>query len=218
MRCRNRLLGESCRVRGTIRSRCDHDRHRDGRRAGGRLMPRTRIQGGGSRTAVRGFAGPCLNHSATPPRRPAILPSPPGCLNLSMRIGIIAPPWTPIPPLLYGGIELVVDQLSRGLQDAGHDVLLFTTGDSTCPVPRKWVLPEAEGTRIGMVVPEIRHVIHAYEAVRDCDVVHDHTVMGPFHSEHYPGLPVATTIHGPFNEELSDLYRINADRVPIVAI
>jgi hypothetical protein len=61
-------------------------------------------------------------------------------LNLLMRIGIIAPPWTPIPPLLYGGIELVVDQLARGLQDAGHDVLLFATGDSTCPVPRQWAL------------------------------------------------------------------------------
>src|SRR5271168_3969512 len=135
-----------------------------------------------------------------------------------MRIGIIAPPWTPIPPLLYGGIELVVDQLARGLQDAGHEVLLFATGDSTCPVPRQWVLPAAEGTRIGMVVPEIRHVMHAYEAVQDCDVVHDHTMMGPFYSERYPDLPVATTIHGPFNEELSDIYRANAERVPIVAI
>ncbi len=135
-----------------------------------------------------------------------------------MRIGLIAPPWTPIPPKLYGGIELVVDQLARGLQDAGHDVLLYATGDSTCPVPRDWVLPEAEGMRIGMAVPEIRHVIHAYEAVSDCDVVHDHTVMGPFRSEHYPDLPVVTTIHGPFNEELTDLYRSIADRVPIVAI
>jgi glycosyltransferase involved in cell wall biosynthesis len=135
-----------------------------------------------------------------------------------MRIGLIAPPWTPIPPTLYGGIELVVDQLARGFQDAGHDVLLFTTGDSTCPVPRAWVLPEAEGMRIGMAVPEIRHVIHAYEAVSDCDVVHDHSMMGPFHAEHYPGLPVATTIHGPFNEELTDLYRAIADRVPIIAI
>jgi glycosyltransferase involved in cell wall biosynthesis len=135
-----------------------------------------------------------------------------------MRIGMIAPPWTPIPPLLYGGIELVVDQLARGLQDAGHEVVLFATGDSTCPVPLQWVLPAAEGTRIGMAVPEIRHVIHAYEAVRDCDVVHDHTLMGPFHAERYPGLPVATTIHGPFNEELTDIYRVNANRVPIVAI
>ncbi len=135
-----------------------------------------------------------------------------------MRIGLIAPPWTPIPPTLYGGIELVVDQLARGLQDAGHDVLLYATGDSTCPVPRRWVLPHAEGQRIGMAVPEIRHVIHAYEAVRECDVVHDHSMIGPFHAEHYPDLPVATTIHGPFNEELTDLYGAIADRVPIIAI
>jgi len=135
-----------------------------------------------------------------------------------MRIGMIAPPWAPIPPQLYGGIELVVDQLARGLQAAGHEVLLYTTGDSTCPVPRQWVLPTAEGERIGMAVPEIRHVIHAYEAVKTCDVVHDHTVMGPFYSEHFPGLPVATTIHGPFNEELTDLYRATADRVPLIAI
>ena len=135
-----------------------------------------------------------------------------------MRIGLIAPPWTPIPPVLYGGIELVVDQLARGLQAAGHEVLLYTTGDSTCPVPRQWVLPEAEGQRIGMAVPELRHVIHAYEAVRECDVVHDHTIMGPFHAEHYPDLPVATTIHGPFNDELTDLYRVTAERVPLIAI
>ena len=49
-------------------------------------------------------------------------------------------------------------------------------------------------------------------------MVHDHTMAGPFYSERFPGLPVATTIHGPFNEELTDLYRANADRVPIIAI
>ena len=124
-----------------------------------------------------------------------------------MRIALVAPPWTPIPPPLYGGIELVVDQMARGLVAAGHDVTLFTTGDSTCPVPSEWVLEQAEGMRIGMAVPEMRHVIHAYGAVADHDVVHDHTVMGPFYSERYPGLPVVTTIHGPFNDELTDLYR-----------
>ena len=135
-----------------------------------------------------------------------------------MRIALVAPPWTPIPPPLYGGIELVVDQMARGLQAAGHDVTLFTTGDSTCPVPMAWALPHSEGMRIGMAVPELRHVVHAYEAVSDHDVVHDHTVMGPFYAERYPGLPVVTTIHGPFNEELTDLYRILAPRVPVVAI
>ena len=136
-----------------------------------------------------------------------------------MRIAIIAPPWTPIPPPLYGGIELVVDELARGLQRAGHEVTLFATGDSTCPVPTKWALERAEGMRIGMAVPELRHVMHAYEAVADdCDIVHDHTVMGPFYAERYPHLPVVTTIHGPFNDELTDLYSAIAGRVPIICV
>ena len=122
------------------------------------------------------------------------------------------------PSPLYGGIELVVDQMARGLVAAGHDVTLFTTGDSTCPVPKRWALEHAEGMRIGMAVPELRHVIHAYAAVADHDVVHDHTVMGPFYSERFPGLPVVTTIHGPFNDELTDLYSALGPRVPIIAI
>jgi glycosyltransferase involved in cell wall biosynthesis len=68
-------------------------------------------------------------------------------------------------------------------------------------------------------VPELRHVLHAYEDIGDrFDVVHDHTVIGPFYAERYPGLPVVTTIHGPFNDELRDLYRAVAGRVPIVCI
>ena len=110
-----------------------------------------------------------------------------------MRIALVAPPWTPIPPPLYGGIELVVDQLATGLLAAGHDVTLFATGDSTCPVPLEWVLPEhAEGMRIGMAVPELRHVIHAYEVDRRTSTWSTTTrSSGPFYAERYPGLPVA---------------------------
>ncbi len=136
-----------------------------------------------------------------------------------MRIALIAPPWTPIPPPLYGGIELVVDELARGLVAAGHEVTLFATGDSTCPVPTKWTLERAEGMRIGMAVPELRHVLHAYsELSADHDIVHDHTVIGPFYAERYPKLPIVTTIHGPFNEELVDLYMAIGARVPIICI
>ncbi len=140
----------------------------------------------------------------------------------AMRIAVISPPWAPVPPQLYGGIELVVDRLCVGFQEAGHEVLLYATGDSTCPVPMQWVLETSEGQRIGMAVPEQRHVMHAYEAVTEwgADVVHDHSVIGPFHAaDRYPNLPVATTIHGPFNEELTDLYeRLNKSGTPIIAI
>ena len=124
----------------------------------------------------------------------------------------------PIPPPLYGGIEVVVDRLAVGFQRAGHEVLLYTTGDSTCPVPKAWALEESEGQRIGMAVPELRHVMHAYEAIRDFDIVHDHTVFGPVYAEHVTTQPVLTTIHGPFNAELTDIYERIAHRVPIIAI
>jgi glycosyltransferase involved in cell wall biosynthesis len=135
-----------------------------------------------------------------------------------MRIAVIAPPWAPVPPALYGGIELVVDRLAQGFAAAGHEVLLYTTGDSTSSVPKQWVLPESEGMRIGMAVPELRHVIHAYDAVQGFDIVHDHTVFGPIYAQRFPDLKVVTTIHGPFNAELRDIYKTIAETVPVIAI
>jgi glycosyltransferase involved in cell wall biosynthesis len=135
-----------------------------------------------------------------------------------VRVGIIAHPWAPVPPQLYGGIEQAIDWLARGLQSAGHDVVLFTTGDSTSPVERRWLLESSEGYRMGYTVPELRHVMAAYEQLDDVEVVHDHTVLGPVYAERFPERKVLTTIHGPFNDELTDIYRRIADRVPIVAI
>jgi len=138
--------------------------------------------------------------------------------NPVVKIGVIAPPWAPIPPVLYGGIEQAVDCLCRGLTAAGHEVLLFATGDSTCPVPTKWLLERSEGARIGFSVPELRHVLAAYEAVGDCDLIHDHSMIGPIYAWALTDVPVVTTIHGPLNVELIDLYRRIADRVPLIAI
>jgi glycosyltransferase involved in cell wall biosynthesis len=135
-----------------------------------------------------------------------------------MRIGLIAPPWLPVPPPAYGGTEAVVDRLARGMQAAGHEVVLFTTGDATCPVERRWVFEGAQIARIGEAVAELRHLVHAYEALASCDVVHDHTVVGPAFAERLPALPVVTTNHGPFDRELLDVYRAVAHRVPIIAI
>jgi glycosyltransferase involved in cell wall biosynthesis len=136
-----------------------------------------------------------------------------------MRIAIIAPPWLPVPPPAYGGTEAVLDSLARGLSDAGHDVLLYATGDSTCPVPKKWTFAQAPGIAVGGVPIELRQVIDAYDAARgDFDVVHDHTITGPFVAQGYPDLPVVTTNHGPFDEGLTAIYRAMADRVPIIAI
>jgi glycosyltransferase involved in cell wall biosynthesis len=128
-----------------------------------------------------------------------------------MRVGLIATPWTPTPPVLYGGIELVVDRLARGFSAAGHDVVLFATGDSTCPVPRHHLLEVADGRRIGNGVTEIRHALAAYECLRDegCDIIHDHTLAGPLLGPRLldGDVPIVTTVHGPLASELLDVYR-----------
>jgi len=118
----------------------------------------------------------------------------------------------------YGGTEVVLDGLARGLQAAGHDVLLYTTGDSACPVPKAWAFDKAVGVGVGGAVSELRHVIHAYEAVSGYDIVHDHTLVGPVYSERLPGLAVVTTNHGPFDGDLHDYYRAICRRVPVIAI
>ncbi|MHB1447148.1 MAG: glycosyltransferase family 4 protein [Acidimicrobiales bacterium] len=135
-----------------------------------------------------------------------------------MRVAIIAPPWVAVPPPAYGGTEAVLDTLARGLDAAGHDVLLFTTGDSTCPVPKAWEFDSCLGVGVGGAAAELRHTIAAYDAVAGCDVVHDHTLVGPVYAHVRPELAVVTTNHGPFESDLGSLYRRVSPRVPVIAI
>lgn len=136
-----------------------------------------------------------------------------------LRVGLIAPPWVPVPPTVYGGIELVIDVLARGLRDAGCEVVLFSTGDATCPVPRRWLHPQALGTAVAPV-GERAHVERAYRELADVDIVHDHTLEGPLLAElHPPATPVVTTAHGEFTPHLRDLYATAAAaQVAVVAI
>jgi glycosyltransferase involved in cell wall biosynthesis len=149
-----------------------------------------------------------------------LIPSRRSVGRLRVRIGIIAPPWIPVPPPAYGGTEAVLDTLARGLQDAGHEVLLFASGDSTCAVPMASLFPEALGLGVSGSTSELRHVIAAYEAMADfgADVVHDHSLAGPFYAQTLPGVAVVTTAHGPFTTDLGDIYRTLGDRVPVIAI
>ena len=135
-----------------------------------------------------------------------------------LHIGLIAPPWVAVPPPRYGGTEVVVDHLARGLVAAGHRVSLFTTGDSTCPVERHWVLPVAVGTT-GSLIDELGHVQAAYAQLSHSDVIHDHTLLGPLWAvASTVPVPVVTTNHGEFTPVLTELYRGVGEQVAVVAI
>jgi glycosyltransferase involved in cell wall biosynthesis len=51
-------------------------------------------------------------------------------LSKPLNIAITADPELPVPPLLYGGIERIIDMLIKGYTGKGHNVALFAHEDS----------------------------------------------------------------------------------------
>ena len=135
-----------------------------------------------------------------------------------MDIAIIAPPWVPVPAPAYGGTEAVLDTLARGLQAAGHQVLLICHPESSCPVPKASVIPVEDTLRMGRASIELENVVGAYELAKGSDVVHDNTIAGPMYSARFPNIPVVTTNHQPFNRTYNAVYGAALPRVALVAI
>ena len=136
-----------------------------------------------------------------------------------MRIAVIAPPWYRVPPSGYGGIEWVVALLADGLTDRGHEVTLFAPPGSETEAelvpPLDETPPEA---LIGDPWYEASHVVPVYEHGEDFDVLHDHT--GPVGASvgAMRDAPTVHTLHGPFTDQTTMLYRRIARRHWFVAI
>ena len=119
-----------------------------------------------------------------------------------MRIGMIAPPWFPLPPQRYGGIEFVVSLLTEGLVARGHDVTLFASGDSETRARLSYIFARAPYEQMeGGHHLEVMHSLEAYMRAAEFDVIHDHDglasrAMGAL-VHRLTGTPVVATLHGP---------------------
>jgi glycosyltransferase involved in cell wall biosynthesis len=122
-----------------------------------------------------------------------------------MRIGLVSTCAVSTPPAAYGGTELVVAELAIGLQELGHEVLIYATGDSQCP-GRVIALHE------GPVWPpndeaERAHAAFAFKDLseRDVDIVHvNHVEALPFHGS--LRAPCVMTLHHERMDALVDRY------------
>lgn len=136
-----------------------------------------------------------------------------------MRVAEIAPPWLPVPPSGYGGIEMVVDLLARGLEREGHDVTLFASDGSESTARVVTPLPAVGADQIGAAMPEAHHVAVAYQHAHEFDVIHDHTTVGPAVGALLgDGPPVVHTLHGPWNESARGYYAAIDPHIHLVAI
>ena len=152
------------------------------------------------------------------PSGAADVPPVPRGRGAPLRIGLVAPPFVPVPPTTYGGTEGFIDTLARGLLAEGHDVRLFTIGDSTCPVERRWVFGSAPEP-MGLALHEAVHVRAAYDDLVDYDVIHDNTTIGPIWATatDHPR-PVVVTCHGVLDPVSTPLYADLARWAAFVAI
>ncbi len=133
-----------------------------------------------------------------------------------MRIAIFSTPFIRVPPVGYGGTELFCHQLSEELHARGHDVTVFTTGDSEVSCKKRWLYPKA-------VWPphphdEIAHTAWAFDeaAHGDFDVLHLNSPFG-IPLSRFVDVPVVHTIHHHQDPATSRLYAAYPD-VGYVAI
>lgn len=122
-----------------------------------------------------------------------------------MRIAIISSPFIRMPPKGYGGTELFCYELSEELSARGHDVTVFTTGDSTIR-SRKRALYERAVWPLDCS-DDVHHVGWAMaEVARGAfDVVHLNSAVGlPFGE--FVSVPIVYTLHHKQERSLSGIY------------
>lgn len=142
-----------------------------------------------------------------------------------MKIAVLAPPWLPVPPTGYGGIESVVSLLCERLVHRGHQVTLFAAPGSRSSASVHEVLELCHPDEIGRALYEADHVARVFRAVEDAarshhgfDVIHDHSGFMALAMADRIATPLVHTLHGPFEPATSRFYRQHADKAHIVAI
>src|SRR5687768_16234011 len=99
-----------------------------------------------------------------------------------LKIAVIAPPWFPVPPTGYGGIESVCAGLVDGLVDRGHDVTLIGAGQDDTDATRFFAATkEPQSDSVGDALTEVRHAAAVSRILGglEVDIIHDHTAAGP---------------------------------------
>lgn len=134
-----------------------------------------------------------------------------------MRIAMISTPFVPVPPIAYGGTELIVDELVQGLRALGHDVVLYTTG-----------VPESRDVRCLYRTPvwppdayhEMQHVAWALADAAagpaPADVIHSHCAAA-LPLARFVRTPIVYTIHHHRTEPHATIYGMQ-EGVRFVAI
>jgi len=118
-----------------------------------------------------------------------------------MKIALLAPLWKKVPPEKYGGSELVVANLAKGLTELGHEVTTFACGGS-----------EVQGELISVISQPMHELVGGFnwngiqpyeflsyfelgKRLKDFDIIHNHMGFHPIALAPYLAIPMVTTLH-----------------------
>jgi len=124
-----------------------------------------------------------------------------------MKIAILSTPWIAVPPKGYGGIELVVANLTEGLVRRGHDVMLFATGDSKTSARLEYEHDQALGNDWSTKqnpYPFLAHLHKFFQIIRreKFDIIHNNAQYVPQYFLDLQNTPFLNTLHGAFYKGL----------------
>src|SRR5262245_66536767 len=97
-----------------------------------------------------------------------------------LRIALVAPPWIPVPPRGYGGIEAMLADLAGTLVRRGHDVVLIGAGENGTPARFLTTYAEPTTARLGGSMPDVVHAARAAQCLQQLedDGVQQHVLAG----------------------------------------
>lgn len=118
-----------------------------------------------------------------------------------MKIALLAPLWKKVPPEKYGGSELVVANLAKGLTELGHEVTTFACAGSKVsgklvPVISRPMYDLVGGFDWnGIKQYEFLSFFELGKRIKDFDVVHNHMGFHPIALAPLLPMPFVTTLH-----------------------
>lgn len=154
-------------------------------------------------------------------------------MQKKLRIAELILPWIALPPKRYGGTERIAHFLTEELVKRGHEVTLFSTGDSKTSAKLEFIFKKALGLQpdviktLGSSFYPLMHVANCFEMQDKFDIIHSHAQFLGLPFAPIARTPSLHTFHISFdsaNEELKTLlarYKYlnfsslsNAQRIP----
>ena len=135
-----------------------------------------------------------------------------------MRVAQLAPLWKTIPPKKYGGVELVVANLTKGLVGLRHDVTLFACKGSKSPGKLINVIDKPLYDIVGgfswktIQAHDFLIFDELFKRLDDFDIIHNHLGFHPLVFSKLINIPIVTTIHSSLKPDfpyLADRFKDN---------